>query len=69
MADLISPYFHFALVATAVSPKSLHFAFSSKCGSYHGARSKLWPTGDSTKVGNKRSSLQTDICASCTSSS
>jgi hypothetical protein len=69
MADPISSYFHIISVATTVSSKSLHFAFSSKCGSYHGARAKLWSTSDSSKTGNKRASLQTNIRASCPSGS
>lgn len=67
MADPIPPCFYIVSAATTLSSKSLHFALSSKCGTYHGAGSKLWPTGDSSKTGNKRTPLQTDIRTSRTS--
>lgn len=69
MAYPISACFHIISTATTVSTKSLHIAFGSKCGSHHGAGSKLWPTSDSSKAGNERTPLQTNICTSCTSGS
>lgn len=69
MAYPIAACFHIVSTATTVSSTSLHFASGSKCGSHDGAGSKLWPTSYSSKAGNKRTPLQTDICTSCTSGS